>query len=600
MNLPVERVRASLAGAALGAFLAAAVPLPLLVVNPWFLDASWLWVVGVGLPAAAGGGLLGVLLARLLRRLPARPSAWAVALAAALALPLVLGALWPRPTSTGRVRLLVVGIDGATFDVLDAFPQPLPNLTSLAEEGVRAPLYSMEPMFSPLLWTTMATGKLPEAHGIHGFHVQAGDCKVPQFWEILADRGIRVGIYKWLVSYPPLQIDAFQVPGWLAAGPETWPEDLSFIKEIELSRRLKRNKVAARRGTPALVWQGVLHGFRVSTLGRAVQVTLAERLGAPDAEATSRRGQLLKVWMDRDVAVWAAWRFDPEVLTFTTYATDALSHSGWRYWQPDLFPGTSPERLARGRGTLEAAYRQADTVLGELRTFAGPQARVVVVSDHGFQAFQGGAEAGRFFQPTTERIRALLAETAGPLDVSRLGHKIVCTFTGPEPVAQVAAAEALLADLRQASTGEPFYRWEPVEGDSRSLGLTLRMEDVTPERHATDRVGEEPISAFVSLTEPDSGVHHERGVFLAAGPGVSEGVRLERLDLIDVAPTLLSMVGLPAGQDMAGRVPAGLWVEAPTLPDAPPTWDGVVAGRKLLGGAEGVDEGALRALGYIE
>lgn len=76
----------------------------------------------------------------------------------------------PVPPPTGD-RVVLVGIDGATWDVIRplAAAGKLPTFARLPSEGWSAPLRSMEPMVSPALWTTIATGKTPARHGIAGF-----------------------------------------------------------------------------------------------------------------------------------------------------------------------------------------------------------------------------------------------------------------------------------------------------------------------------------------------------------------------------------------------------------------------------------------------
>jgi len=71
----------------------------------------------------------------------------------------------------GPGRVLVVGIDGATLRVVAPLLAAgrLPNLAALAREGVHGPLRSMPPLESPRIWNTIATGKVPEKHGITGF-----------------------------------------------------------------------------------------------------------------------------------------------------------------------------------------------------------------------------------------------------------------------------------------------------------------------------------------------------------------------------------------------------------------------------------------------
>jgi hypothetical protein len=585
-------------GLGLGLGIAALPALLAWTVNPWFMDAPHAYLLLVSLPLALLGALLGWLSRRLLTRAPR----WSFGLCLAVGLggfvtPPLLGA-WPRPDPVSELRLLVFGLDGATFHILDAQRARLPTFERLEREGVRATLLSMEPMFSPLVWTTMATGQPPEVHGIHGFHTSATDCLAPRFWDLMADEGMRVGIYKWLVTYPPDRRTAFMVPAWLAPATETWPEDLAFIKEIELSRRLKRKRIESRRAAPMLLLDGVRHGFRVGTLAEALRFVLQERLGRASAERSLRDAQLLRVRMDRDLFLWALHRHRPEVATFTDYATDALGHHFWRYYEPSRFPGLAPEAVARWGSTLPDTYAQADEILAEMLANASPDLHVVMVSDHGFRAMESSDE-GRYFVPTTRRLQERLGAALGQVEVSRMGHKIVVSVRrgGEEALLRL---EEQLQSLRDDASGEPFYRWERVPDSDFALGLTLRDEEVPAERLVRGTVGGEPLSDYVSRTEAYSGEHAREGVFLAMGPGIARAARLPALELVDVAPTLLSMVGLAGSKDMPGRVPDGLWSEPPALPPEPATFMDRVSGRRLLSGQDGVNEEQLRVLGYVE
>ncbi|GAH40228.1 unnamed protein product, partial [marine sediment metagenome] len=74
-------------------------------------------------------------------------------------------------------------------------------------------LNSIEPMQSPLLWTTMVTGKLPPDHGIEDYVVKlpdqpepvpigSGQRKVKALWNILSEYGETVAFMDWWASYP--------------------------------------------------------------------------------------------------------------------------------------------------------------------------------------------------------------------------------------------------------------------------------------------------------------------------------------------------------------------------------------------------------------
>jgi len=99
-----------------------------------------------------------------------------------VALALVAGGvgceLWePKiPPPTGA-RVVLIGLDAATWDVMRPLMQAgeLPNIRSLVDRGWSGVLRSMEPTLSPMVWTTIASGRLPAHHGIFGFLAHTED-----------------------------------------------------------------------------------------------------------------------------------------------------------------------------------------------------------------------------------------------------------------------------------------------------------------------------------------------------------------------------------------------------------------------------------------
>lgn len=573
-----------LSGALTGAGILTLIPAGLAgwgaAVNPWFLDAPLSYLGVAVLPAALLGAVIGAAVGRGSTRVGGGLLAAAVAV-------VFLAAVRPTPGPVSP-KLLIYGIDGAGWSLLDGLETPA--LDGLAEQGSRAILHSREPMFSPLLWTTMASGKVPDEHGIHGFRTQADHCSAARLWDIAGAAGQSFGIYKWLVTWPVYTPPAggFIVPAWLAPQPDTFPADLSFVKEIELSRRLKRKQVAGTRSSAQLVLAGIPEGLRFSTLLSAVSWSIRERTGRPGDLERSWRLQLLRVWMDRDVFIAALHDSEPDLVTFTTYATDALGHTHW-----DLMSDCEPAGCPAWSEAVPDAYRQADAVLAEILENVTDETAVMIVSDHGFRS-RSEDDAGRYFSPLTERIRDRIIADVGAVDVARLGHKITISLLEEDAAAQKLALETWLSELTQASTGEPFYRWEDLPDSERAVGLTLRDELLEDEQLETDTVRGEPITDYVKRTEGYAGEHDYDGVILVRGPGVAAGVEAEPVELLDVAPTALTLLGLPAAEDMPGEVAFGTPLpRVPTHAAALPVFE---AGS----GEEDYNEEQLRALGYIE
>lgn len=591
--------------------------------NPWFLDRAWSYAFIAVLPLTLVGLLIGAWLGRRADRRNRHPGR---ALVLKLAVPFVVAQIFlllttangPMPDKVDA-KLVIIGLDGATWHLIDHLG--LPNFQALQTQGTRSILESREPMFSPLLWTTMATGQPPEVHGIHGFRVRGDQAAYARWWEIAHDQGLRVGVYKWLVTWPPEDLSqtaeqaaarvperadgdfyardvdqgraGFNVPAWLAPSPETWPTDLSFIKELELSRRLKRKKYQGARPSWKLALDGIAHGLRWSTVLAATDWTLRERFAHPRPEERALRLQLLRVQMDRDVFIHALHMHRPDVASFSMYATDALGHTHWGFMD-SCNTGTGPcDELA---DALPAAYRQADDVIGQIADAVEDTTTIVIVSDHGFRAMDA-RDAGRFFAPKTEHLKQRLEAEVGKVDISKQGHKMTVALLDEDLDAEKGKLVTFLQGLSQGSTGQPFYTWEDVPDAPRAVGLTLADERIDAGRIDTDTVGGEPLSDYAELTDAYTGEHDKDGIMLVRGPGIPRGTVHEPVPMLDLAPTLLALMGVPAAIDMPGSAVFG-----ETLPRVA-TWEGLApvhhGGSAATGDVE-VNTEALQALGYID
>jgi hypothetical protein len=129
------------------------------------------------------------------------------------------------PPDAAETRIVLFGIDGADWD--RAIPLvrmgKLPTLARVMREGTSRTLRSLEPeRLSPTIWTTAATGVLPDKHGIDNFVARGPDGSLrpitsnqrrrAALWNIFSSRGISVGVLGWLATWP-----AEPVHGWLVS-----------------------------------------------------------------------------------------------------------------------------------------------------------------------------------------------------------------------------------------------------------------------------------------------------------------------------------------------------------------------------------------------
>jgi predicted AlkP superfamily phosphohydrolase/phosphomutase len=140
-------------------------------------------------------------------------------------------------------KVFVLGLDGATFDIIDALIAKgrLPNLEKLIQQGCGRELLSTIHPFSAQAWSSFMTGMNPGKHGIVDFteHVK-GEYKLKflnashrrgkSLWRILSDHGKRVGVLNVPFTYPPEEVNGFMISGMDAPSTDsdyTYPKELS-------------------------------------------------------------------------------------------------------------------------------------------------------------------------------------------------------------------------------------------------------------------------------------------------------------------------------------------------------------------------------------
>ncbi len=307
----------------------------------------------------------------------------------AMAMVLFLGACGSEELGE---ELWIIGLDGADWDQLNPMIArgELPNLAQLKSEGASGILLSDTPMISPILWTSISTGKTPDLHGVTWFMTDAPDGtkipvsseerKVRTFWNIASEAGMSVGITGWWATWPAEPLNGYLVSdavAWHSFGitgrsnpgeGKTWPWE--YVTEVEkvmpnpvsisddLMTRLIHLPAEQLQPQP----EKSIYDDPISHLRQAL--------------ATSRGYTNLtldKLETDR-----------PQVMSVYYEGTDAISHLFGKYQSPKL-PWISGEDFAAYKDVLNEYWKWQDEILGELLAKRGPQTTVMVISDHGFR-----------------------------------------------------------------------------------------------------------------------------------------------------------------------------------------------------------------------
>lgn len=501
------------------------------------------------------------------------------------------------------MRLLIIGLDGATWKVMDPLLDQgrLPNTARLLKSGTRAVLRAFEPILSPVLWTSMATAKMPAKHGVTRYFHTANKVRTKRLWDLLERPDRPIGLWSWPVTWPPRPVNGFMIPSLFARADDTYPADLRFIKELETGLDTGRGRQVQLMG------KAMRHGLRPATAARIANYVINQKLGRYNAVDRHIQQRLLKLEIHLDLYTWLVQRYRPFFTSFYLNQTDAFGHAYWRYYEPDLFPDVEAKDVDKYGHVVPMAYEKADRAVGRILRLTDEDTLVVVVSDHGFQAEL--KKSDRFHSRVLggNLLRALNLD-----DVLYVNYRRYVILELPERRPDIAQK---LRQLRVRELDQPLLRVEEDPDGRITVNLSVRSsnyQDMTTQDLKSLHVvwpGEE--RPFLEFIEPhynqrQSGAHHLEGIAIFSGPGVQRGGHVEDGTILDVVPTVLALLGMPVGRDMDGKVLQG--AVSPGYLERTPisyidTYDTDLERGKAVAEEEPLSQEVrdrLRALGYID
>lgn len=267
---------------------------------------------------------------------------------------------------------------------------------------------------------------------------------------------------------------------------------------------------------------------------------------------------------------------------------------------------------------VPGSYRATDAAIGRLVAAAGPGTNVMVLSDHGFHALD--REEVRIMLDFDQVLERLGFQRRGPEGIEWAGTELYTFATARFRLAKrIRYADDVAEDAREGirrrlteelakvayAGGEPAFTVREPGDRERRTGAHFIVE-VNVEGATRDlRYGDELWKRAIAEVNFLSGSHsrHTHGVLFAAGPDVDPEAPLEGIHIHDIAPTLLYGLGLPVGEDFAGRAWEELF-EAGYRRNRPlrtvETWGTMGEGEALASEADEEILDDLRALGYID
>ncbi len=501
-------------------------------------------------------------------------------------------------------RVIMIGLDGATWKVLRpwALSGELPNLKRIIEGGATGPLRSTLPPLTPTGWTSAATGKAPGKHGVYSFFrpmrasyrrnvLNARDCRAAKIWQIVNAYGRKAGVVHLPLTYPVDLIDGFMVGGMMTPTtardvthpPELLDEleaqipgftlnvDTTTIKTGRLDEFLSDSIEHVRRHrhemgylmdtkTWDLFW---IMFYNVDPIAHFFWKFMdRNHVGYPGPNSFSNA--VLDIYREADLAIGEAlerlgpddhivllsdhgmepthtnvhltsWLIDEGYLVLRSERRQATSEVMYRAgfqrerlvyalkkaklgWLPKLFPERMKDKVPRARKTFKEIENNVDW--SQTRAYfpsAGGRAIWINLEGREPAGIVDPADFEALRSEIVEKLKALRDDAGRP--VVRMALTREEAYSG-EFIAD-APDIALLAE-------DGFYFAEGIERPVLRPNGTKNTEK--------------------------SGNHHVDGIVAVFGPGVRRDFGLEGSRIVDVAPTVLHLMGLPTQKDMDGRV----------------------------------------------
>ena len=430
--------------------------------------------------------------------------------------------LFDRLRGGDHPRVAFVGIDGVPYSLIRDNPDVFPTLTAMADAGSAGSIDSIVPPESSACWPSLTTGKNPGGTGVYGFqdrengtyetYVPMGrDVQAVRVWDRVQEAGRNATVMNVPVTFPPQRNVQRMVSGFLSPGVDkaASPEDLrTYLDSIDY-----RIDVNAKLGH------------------RDDKTEFLE-----DAHETlSRRFEAFDHFVRAD---------DWDLFVGVFMTTDRVNH----------FLFADYERDGTYRDQFLSFYEAVDDYLGRLRDALPEDVTLIVASDHGFtsldyefHANEWLAREGWLSYPDGDHD-SLDDVADGTRAYSFIPGRFYLNLEGREPRGVVPADEyeetrrelkAMLEGLEGPDGRAVVDR--VVEKENAFYG---DHDDIAPDLVAIPTDGFDLKAGFKGADEVfDTGPRNGMHTFSNASLFVDDpDVEVEGADLLDIAPTILSLM----------------------------------------------------------
>ncbi len=512
----------------------------------------------------------------------------------------------PIENKTLQNKVLIIGIDGATFDVIKPMiaEGKLPNLSHLMRGGSHGILQSSIPPLSPTAWSSFMTGTNPAKHGILDFFGRCPDSYLTNFynasnrqekplWILAGEHNRKVVVVNVPATYPPDRVNGFMISGMDTPGKST-----KYMYPPELMEELEKE----------------VGGYTL------------EIINLRDSSINS------DVWLKGlydilenrfVVAKYLMQKYDWDLFVLVFDSTDRVQHKFWGDEVSLKLPGL--KKVKGNQELVKKVYEKVDQKIGALLKGLEEDVNVVVLSDHGFGpvnravrlnlwlAQQGYMSFSRksklmgygitrakvkimemilhYGRGVANRVSNMIKKENSVRSDNRVNvlsrinwtntraycmggmGNIFVNLKGREPSGTVqpgseyeSVVNELIEKLREFTdplTGEKVFSQVFKRSEVYCGKLMEKAPDILLEwAYGYSFIGERERFLFkiddyhdndIFISHQWAGNHLPNGIIILHGKDVKEGVELRDATIMDVAPTVLYLMGLPLSSNMDGH-----------------------------------------------
>jgi predicted AlkP superfamily phosphohydrolase/phosphomutase len=298
-------------------------------------------------------------------------------------------------------RLVIIGIDGFDWQLIDPLIEAglAPNLEMLKAEGSWGQLMSLVPLEkSPVIWTTISTGRTPEEHGLGGFvtgskrSLSTGNTiRVSRLWDILGALDMEVAVVNWWVTWPAEPVNGLMVSDYFQAVQRGGKKEVENLIYPEAFRKEIDSSTAAIADSAKQSFGFLMEGSPENPRDPNIMplISKLKEFYAADMITLDVTEHILKT------------RKDLDFYAFYFRGIDSVCHAFWGSMDPASLQGRmriSELQIDMFEKTVPRYYSFADSLIGEIISHLDKERDTVIIcSDHGFrgpyideQGFHGG------------------------------------------------------------------------------------------------------------------------------------------------------------------------------------------------------------------